>query len=64
MLKGANVQTENGVSPALAGGVVEVTVKCGRQLIADGRAEMFKDPVPAVVPEAREEPLRKKMNKR
>lgn len=65
MLKGVNVQTENGVFPAAAGAVVEVVAKCGRILVADGRAVLVvEDESPAVKPEVREEPIKKKLSKR
>lgn len=64
VLQGVNVQTENGVVPALAGTVVEVTPKCGRVLIADGRAELAVEEAPVVKTEVREEPIQKKLSKR
>lgn len=65
ILRGVNVQTANGVSPASAGTVVEVTEKCGRDLIADGRAVIApEESTQAIQQEVREEPIKKKMMKR
>jgi hypothetical protein len=65
ILRGVNVQTANGVSPASAGAVIEVTEKCGRVLISDGRAALApEESAPAIKQEVREEPIKKKMMKR
>lgn len=64
MLTGVNVQTENGVVPALAGAIVEVTAKCGLQLCADGRAELAPEGEEAVKVEERERPIKKRIRKR
>jgi hypothetical protein len=64
ILRGVNVQTANGVSPASAGAVVEVTARCGLLLCADGRAELAPEGEEVVKVEDREKSVRKRMSKR
>lgn len=71
--RGVNVQTANGVVPASAGAIVEVTARCGLLLCADGRAELapegekvvkVEDSEKVVKVEDREKSVRKRMSKR
>jgi hypothetical protein len=61
--RGVNVQTANGVVPASAGAIVEVTARCGLLLCADGRAEIAPEgDEPVIKVEDREKPIRKRMS--